>query len=130
MQSSFDNIIQKIVKKDPRYPFIAYVFIKEALEYTIKNLYPENTPEAMNWNIPGKELLEGIRTFALLQYGPLAITVLNRWQIKNTEDFGNIVFNLVDHGVLTKTKEDSINDFKNVFDFYEAFQKPFLPTKN
>lgn len=124
---TFDNIIAKIIQKDPRYPFTAYVFVREALDYTIKGLYPEAEPNAHNRHIPGQKLLQGIRDFALLQYGPLTITVFERWNIKNTEDFGHIVFNLVDYGILTKTKEDSINDFKNIFDFYEAFQKPFLP---
>lgn len=125
---TFDDIVAKIIEKDPRYPFTAYLFVREALEYTIKNLYPENdTSNAHNKHIPGQKLLQGIRDFALLQYGPLTITVFDRWNIRNTEDFGHIVFNLVDHGILTKTKEDSIEDFKNSFDFYEAFQKPFLP---
>lgn len=124
---SFDNIIINIIEKDPRYPFNAYVFLREALEYTIKSLYPENTVSGHDSHIPGQKLLVGIRDFALLQYGPLAFTVLDHWNIKTTEDFGNIVFNLVDQGILTKTKEDSIEDFKKGFDFYEAFQKPFLP---
>lgn len=123
---TFDTLVTNIIKKDPRYSFAAYVFLKEALEYTIKSIYPESTSPPRNINIPGKKLLDGIRQFALLQYGPLTITVFNQWNIKNTEDFGHIVFNLVNSGILTKSKEDSIDDFKNVFDFYEAFQKPFL----
>lgn len=124
---TFDTIITNIIQKDPRYPFGAYVFVKEALEYTLKTLYPENTIKSHSMHIPGQKLLEGIREFALLQYGPLTLTVLNRWNIKTGEDFGYIVFNLVDNGILSKTDEDSIEDFKNAYDFYDAFQKPFLP---
>ena len=127
---TFDTVIANIIKKDPRYPYNAYLFVREALEFTIKNLYPENTVQGHNIHIPGQKLLEGIREFALLQYGPLTLTVLNEWNIKTSEDFGYIVFNLVENGILTKTDEDNIDDFKNGYNFYDAFQKPFLPNSH
>ena len=77
----------------------------------------------------GQQLLEGIREFALRQYGPMAITVLDEWGVRRCEDFGEIVFNLVDHGhgLFGKTETDSREDFKGGYDFEEAFKKPFLP---
>jgi len=78
-------------------------------------------------HVTGKELLEGIREYALKQFGPLAMFVLNEWGIHRTEDFGEIVFNMVDAGLLLKTKDDKKEDFANGYDFEEVFKKPFLP---
>jgi uncharacterized repeat protein (TIGR04138 family) len=59
----------------------------------------------------------------------MALTVLNEWGIKCCEDFGDIVFNMVEFQLLGKTEQDSREDFKGGYDFEEAFRKPFLPTK-
>jgi len=72
-------------------------------------------------HVSGKELLECVREFAVEQYGPMTKTVLSHWGVTSTEDFGNIVFNLVERKVLSKTDTDSIEDFKNVYDFNAAF---------
>jgi len=53
--------------------------------------------------------------------------VLNEWGVKTTDDFGQVVFNLVNSSVLGKNETDSPNDFKNVFTFDDAFVKPFAP---
>ena len=78
----------------------------------------------------GQELLEGIRSFGLEQYGPMALTVFSEWGIRNCEDFGEIVFNMVENSLLAKTKKDSRDDFKGGYDFFEAFRRPFLPSNN
>ena len=57
----------------------------------------------------------------------MARTVLNRWGLRRTEDFGEIVFQLVDKGILGKTEEDKLQDFAGGYDFDEAFWKPFQP---
>ena len=75
----------------------------------------------------GQELLEGIKEFALNAFGPLAFTVFSEWGIHTTEDFGEIVFNLVDAGRLGKTESDSRDDFKQVYDFNDVFVKPYEP---
>lgn len=124
---NFDSTVDKIVLENTKYSKGAYYFVREALEFTIKNLGPEDLVEQRPYHISGQKLLEGIREYALLQYGPMTMTVFNRWNIKNCEDFGHIVFKLVDYGVLGKTDADSITDFKNGYDFHEAFEKPFLP---
>jgi uncharacterized repeat protein (TIGR04138 family) len=38
-----------------------------------------------------------------------------------------MVFNLIGAGIFGKTDEDSMEDFKSVYDFDEAFVKPFAP---
>ena len=78
-------------------------------------------------HVSGQELLHGLREFALKEYGPMSKAVLNEWGIKTTDDFGQVVFNLVNSGVLGKNENDSPNDFKNVFTFDDAFVKPFVP---
>ena len=116
-KSLFD-ILDGIIQKDSRYEIEAYNFLLLAFNYTLSNI-PEHR------HVTGQELLEYIKQYALDQYGPMARTLLEHWGIASTEDFGNIVFNLVDAGLLGKNDTDSINDFKNVFSFSEAFDKPF-----
>lgn len=121
---NFDKIVEEIIKKDIRYPRGAYHFIREALEHTVKNL---DATDPQNLHVTGKVLLNGIRDYALIQYGPMTMTLLKQWRVESCEDFGNIVFNLVEAGVFGKTDNDNRADFENGFDFHEAFEKPFLP---
>ena len=124
-ETGFMETLKKIYAEDRRYDMEAYVFMREALDYTIKTLgKPDKGPER---HISGEELLEGIRRYALQEFGPITLKVLNTWGINNTEDFGDIVFNLVNAGELGKTEEDKREDFKNSYDFREAFEIPFLP---
>lgn len=78
-------------------------------------------------HVSGRELSEGLRHFALDRFGPMAKTVLNEWGIRKSDDFGEIVYNLIDYNVFSKTDTDRREDFASVFDFEEAFVKPFLP---
>ena len=117
----------QILKEDPRYAADAYAFVGEALEFTTKKL---NKPAAgAGHHVTGGELLEGIRFFALQEYGPMAKTILNAWGIRECRDFGHIVFNMVNRKILGKTEEDSLNDFNAGFDFDTAFRAPFEPEK-
>jgi uncharacterized repeat protein (TIGR04138 family) len=109
-----ENPLEQVIAKDPRYKPEAYVFVHDALGHTWSRLNQRR-------HITGKELLDGIRDLALKRYGPMARAVLNSWGVRTTDDFGIIVFNLVDAGVLSKTDEDHIEDFHAVYDFDEAF---------
>lgn len=122
---TFEESVRAIVGKDPRYPREAYVFLRLALNFSIKSLNKPASGPARH--LTGQELLEGIRMFALQEFGPIARTVLKEWGITRTDDFGNIVFNLVNHGVLGKTDQDRIEDFSNGYSFEDAFTNPFLP---
>lgn len=127
-EASDEERLELILAKDSRYPRDAYLFVREALDYTQKAVLRERrlTP-----HVTGQELLAGIRDFSLAQFGPMAITVLQEWGINKGEDFGEIVFNMVEAGLLAKTDKDSRDDFRGGYDFQEAFRKPFLPeTKN
>jgi uncharacterized repeat protein (TIGR04138 family) len=104
-----------IREKDPRYPFEAYQFLYEALDHTIQKIGERR-------HVSGQELVEGIRGLATLRFGPLAKMVFDRWNIHQTEDFGEIVFNLVEAGLMSKTDTDTREDFQNGFNFDEAFR--------
>jgi uncharacterized repeat protein (TIGR04138 family) len=122
---NFDLGLEKILAKDSRYSRDAYGFIREALDFTQKHISRENRDAVRH--ISGQELLDGIRRFGLQQFGPMAVTVFEDWGITRCGDFGEIVFNMVEAGLLAKTEKDSREDFQNGYDFTEAFRKPFLP---
>lgn len=124
---SFDTVLEQILARDPRYAREAYHFVREALDYTQRAISRAN--QGRMRHVTGQELLAGIRAYALQQYGPMALTLLQEWGVRRCEDFGEIVFNLVDAGVLSKTETDSRNDFAHGYDFEEAFRKPFLPSR-
>ena len=107
--------IEAILAKEPRYKFEAYSFVMAGLHYTVSKL-------AAPRHVTGRELSEGLRDYALEQFGPMARTVLEHWGIQHTQDFGKIVFALVEAQLLRKTEEDLPADFENVYDFDKAFQ--------
>lgn len=125
MNPSFQETVFDICKKDPRYNPDAYFFLVEALDVTVKDIR-KNQPDHGR-HVTGKELLEGIKTYALDEFGPMAFTVFSEWGLHTTQDFGEIVFNLVESGRLGKTETDSREDFKDVFSFEDAFLLPFEP---
>jgi len=108
--------IREIVRRDPRFHPNAYFFIFEALEFTLSRL---NTRR----HVSGVELLEGTKEFALEVFGFLARTVFYEWGITSTENIGEVVFNLVNADLLMKNEADSMSDFRNGFDFEEAFDE-------
>jgi uncharacterized repeat protein (TIGR04138 family) len=123
----FAEALDSIVSSDARYQRDAYVFLREALDFTTKQ--QKKAKGATVRHVTGPELLGGVRQYALKEFGPLVMTVFDNWGIHSCEDVGNMVFNLIGAGIFGKTEEDSIEDFKNVFDFEEAFVKPFVPEK-
>jgi uncharacterized repeat protein (TIGR04138 family) len=118
MKESFDSIISRVLEKDPRYKKEAYEFVMEALSYTQRRFKAA-------CHVTSQELLQGIREFLLQQFGPMTMAVLNHWGVRSSEDFGNIVFNLVEREVLSKTKDDDISHFRDAFDFEKVFYKDY-----
>ena len=126
----FSEIVGLICKEDSRFDRKAYTFVRQALDHTVKELRrknPERTGKSQH--VSGAELLQGIRVYALDQFGPLTKTVLNTWGIRRCTDFGDIVFNLIEYNVFSKTENDRREDFADLYTFEEAFVKPFLPAK-
>ena len=122
---NFDEAVDLITAKDARFARDAYTFVREALDFTQK-LAGKETRGAIR-HVSGQELLDGIRKFALGQFGPMAATVFEEWGVKSCRDFGEIVFNMVEIGLLAKTDKDTRDDFQNGYDFTDAFRKPFWP---
>ena len=123
----FAEALDSIVASDPRYQRDAYVFLRDALDFTTKQ--QKKVKGATVRHVSGPELLGGVRQYALKEFGPMVMTVFDSWGVHSCEDIGNMVFNLIDAGIFGKTEEDSIEDFKNVYDFDEAFVKPFAPER-
>jgi uncharacterized repeat protein (TIGR04138 family) len=88
---------------------------------------PDQSDPDEERHVTGQQLCESIRQYAVHQYGMLAKNVLNEWGVRNTGDFGEIVFNLIDIGQMKKTDSDRREDFENVFDFNDGLQDAFLP---
>lgn len=113
-----EPIMDRLRREYPAYHDTAYLFILAGLQYTIAHL-----KEARH--IAGRELAEGCRDLAIERYGPMARSVLEYWGLRCTRDFGQIVFALVECGVLVKQDEDSVADFDGVFCFAEAFEQNY-----
>jgi uncharacterized repeat protein (TIGR04138 family) len=126
----FAEIVGLICKEDPRFDRKAYDFIRLGLDHAVKELKKKDTARAgRSRHVSGPELLDGLRVYALEQFGPLSKTVLNSWGVKRCPDFGDIVFNLIEYNVFSKTENDRREDFTDLYTFDDAFVKPFLPSK-
>lgn len=113
-----DAVVDRLRRRYPAYHETAYLFILSALQYTIERL-------GVARHISGRELAEGCRDLALERWGPLARTVLAYWGIHSTRDLGELVFALVDCGVLVRQADDSLRDFEAVYDFEAVFERNY-----
>jgi uncharacterized repeat protein (TIGR04138 family) len=131
--ASFEEVVEAIVQGDRRYAREAYHFVREALDYTQRIVHKEERQksERHDWHVTGQQLLAGIREHALHLYGPMALFLLHEWGVRRCEDFGEIVFNLVEQGkgMFGKTDQDSRDDFKGGYEFGEAFRRPYQPSR-
>ena len=118
-----------LLKSAGPYPLNAFHFVREGLGYTVQRIHEDlaSRPEGER-HVSGQQLCLGLRDFAIQQYGMLAPTVLAHWKITRTDDFGRIVFAMIEAGLMSKTDQDSLEDFRAVFDFHEAFGRPELET--
>ena len=114
-----ENPLEQVIAHDPRYKAEAYVFVNQALSHTVSRLRERR-------HVTGQELCAGALDLALKVYGPMAKAVLNSWGIHTTDDFGSLVYNLIDAGLMSKTEEDSIEDFHAVYDFDDAFVRSYV----
>ena len=127
----FAEIVGLICKEYTRFDRKAYDFIRLGSDHTVKELKNKETSSkaSRSRHVSGPELLEGLRVYALEQFGPLTKTVLESWGIRRCSDFGDIVFNLIEYNVFSKTENDRREDFSDLYTFEDAFVKPFLPSK-
>lgn len=121
--------LAELVERDPRYAYEAYEFVFRAITHTQKMLdrIPREgeTDPGPQYHVTGRELLQGIRELALLEFGRMARIVFKLWGINNTSDFGQIVFNLVAEQLMSKTDHDSLDDFRDVYDLDAALVDGF-----
>jgi uncharacterized repeat protein (TIGR04138 family) len=124
--TNFDPKLAAVVHDDPRYAYEAYEFVFHAIGVTHRVLGKEAPREGetaqKKHHVTGPELLEGIRQLALAEFGMLAKTVFRIWGVKRTDDWGNIVFNLIEAELMNKTSEDRLDDFHAVYDFDKALE--------
>ncbi len=129
------------VARETRYPIGAFLFVQRGLDYTVREIHGElhddgtmqqalDATQAMDLadsprHVSGRELCKGLRRFAIKEYGLMARMVLRRWGILHSEDFGHIVFHMVDAGIMHKTDEDQLDDFADVYRFEDAFPTDF-----
>lgn len=123
--SDCDGLEERIAlvrRRDRRYARNAYYFVLDALDYTIEHL-GRHREVGEGRHVGGREVLEGARELAASQFGPMAHIVFERWGINRSEDVGEVVFNLIDIGLLSRRPEDSRLDFMDGFDFGHAFEQ-------
>ena len=113
-----EEILDQLQERNPRFHAKAYFFVLAALHSVIHGLEEPR-------HISGRELAEAVRGLAIDRYGPMARSVLEHWGIHATEDVGCVVFALVEQGILVKQDEDRREDFVDVFDFEEAFERNY-----
>ena len=113
-----DDILDRLQARNPRFQGKAYLFVLSSLQHVIQRL------EAPR-HVTGVELTHGVRSLAIDRFGPLARTVLEHWGVHSTDDVGEIVFALVEAGVLITQDEDRPEDFHGIFDFEDAFDRNY-----
>ncbi len=107
--------LKSIVSSDGRYDIEAYLLVQNALSYLMSQIKERR-------HVSARELLEAIRQYAGQEYGPFSREVLEHWGVRGSDDFGDIVFNMIERGLLKKTPEDSKEDFSGYDDFWNSFE--------
>ncbi len=130
--------LYQLVDADPRYPIDAYMFVREALAYAADSLElgAQTFDSEMEFeaaahashrerHLTGQQLCEAIRQYSLNQFGYMAKIVLKNWSIEQTSAFGDIVYNMIDAGIMKKSSQDERTHFDNVYEFDKVFQQSF-----
>ncbi len=122
----FAEAVAVLTDADPRYHAEAYFFLRDGLDHAVK-LRKRKMGES--GHVSGQQMCEGLRQLAVKAFGPMVPTVFEYWGIRKTDDFGEMVWNLIELGVFGRTEKDSREDFKNVYSFREAFVEPYIPSQ-
>ena len=127
--STYRVRLADVVQRDARYAYEAYEFVFAALSHTQKLLgrvpADDGSVPGPQYHVSGRELVQGIRDLALREFGLMARIVFRMWGINRTADIGDIVFNLVEEKLMSKTDDDSRADFQDVFDLDQALVQEF-----
>ena len=127
--SVINSKLMDMTRQDRRYAYEAYEFVFQALEHTQKllgrELDPSADPNETRHHVSCRQLVEGMRDYALQEFGLMARVVFRMWGVERTDDFGEIVFNLIAAELMSRTDEDSRAEFHDVFDLDEALLEGF-----
>ena len=123
-QDLLEDRVQSIRQRDRRFSRHAYYFVLDALDYTMARM-GKDMLTGEDRHVGGRELLHFIQDFAADQFGPMAKLVFERWGLHNSDDFGEVVFNLIDAELLSRRPTDSRLDFVDGFDFVHTFQERY-----
>ncbi len=118
--SDFMQKVSALAAEEGRHDVQAYLFVFQALEHTLRRI-------GRRRHVTGQELLKGIKDLALANFGAMGKAVFNQWGVRDSTDFGHIVFSLVAAGLMSKTDTDDISDFSEGFDFDETFEVEYVP---
>jgi len=121
--------LEDVVREDGRYPLEAFGFLHDGLARAVQEIYGEGDDEPPpaedepppTKHVTGQQLCDGLRVEAIERWGLMARTVLERWNVRATIDFGSMVYLLIENDLMQKTDADSIEDFRDVYDFGSAF---------
>lgn len=117
--------LQQIARNTGVYPLEAFEFVRHGLAFAVARIHEAQTDSpGGQQHVTGQQLCWGLRDFAIRRYGVVARAVLRHWNINRTEDFGRIVFAMVEDGIMRKTPQDSIHDFDHVYDVDKVFELP------
>jgi len=123
--TQFMDAVHAVILRDPRYDIGAYYFLKDALDFTVKRVMDGN--EGEHRHVSASELIYGFRDLALQEFGPMASTLMNEWNLKTCNDIGVMVFLLIEEGAFGKQDSDTPEDFSSIFNLIESLDSPFLP---
>jgi len=122
---TLESRIQDLVRRDRRYQAEAYLFVFEALDHVSQRSW-RRALDARHVSV--QQLLDGIRALAMQEFGPLARCVFESWGVYRTEDFGEIVFNLIHNNLLNQSEDDDKKGFQDGFSFRETFEQAYRPS--
>ena len=117
-QEEYVHRIEAVAEARGRFHPEAYLWILRALDFTRRRFQRPG-------HVSGQELLEGTRLLALEEYGPMAADVFRHWGLTGSQDFGRIVFDLVEEELLSKEESDTLEDFAHGYDFDQAFVRDY-----
>jgi len=124
--SHFEHAVEQIYARDPRIEKAAYYVLRDALDYTTEKAQEEGS---VTRHVSAAELLEGFKDYCLKEFGPMAATLFEEWNLTQCSDIGEMVFALIGEGIFSKQDSDNREDFSEVFDFKTTFVTPFLPKR-
>jgi len=128
MNETSRKTLEQVVEEYGRYPLEAFEFVRHGLNQTVHQIHgAAKAKQETACHVSGQQLSWGLRNYAVHRYGIMAKTVLYHWGIRRTNDFGKIVFAMVESKLMQKTDDDDIRDFDNVYDFDTAFDPPPRP---